>query len=106
MADTLKRLAGPAALSTSAATIYTVPASTTTTIRHLHVCNETAGAVLLTVSIGIDGAGTRLFKAKSIAANDVLDWPCLVVLTAAEVVQAFADTATAVTIILSGVETL
>jgi hypothetical protein len=105
MADTLKRLAGPTLLTGSAATVYTVPASTTATLRNIHVCNETGTAATLTMSIGTDGAGKRLFTGFSVAANDVLDWSGAIVLAAAEVLQAFSGTASALTVVISGVET-
>lgn len=105
MADALKRLAGPSLLTGSAVTVYTVPASTTTTLRNIHACNETGAAATLTMSIGTDGAGKRLFMGFPVAANDVLDWSGVIVLAAAEVIQAFSGTASALTLVVSGVET-
>lgn len=105
MADTAKRLSGPALLTGSAATVYTVPASTTTILRSIHVSNETGTAATLTLSIGTDAAGKRLFTAFSVAANDVLDWSGFIVMTAAEILQAFSGTASALTLTTSGVET-
>lgn len=104
MADTLKRLAGPSALTTSAATYYTVPSSTTATLRSIHVCNETATAATLTLSIGADGAGKRLFYQVSIPGNGFLDWSGVQVMSAAEVVQALSGTSSALTLTISGVE--
>jgi hypothetical protein len=103
--DTAKRLSGPALLTGSAATVYTVPASTTTVLRNIHVCNETGTAATLTMSIGTDGAGKRLFMGFSVAANDVLDWSGAIIMNAAEVLQAFSGTASALTLTTSGVET-
>lgn len=91
MAKTAKRLYGPTALSTSAATKYTVPALTKTIIRHIHVSNTSAGAVTFTLSIGADATGTRLFDAYSIAAGAVLDWFGYMVIDAAETIQALAS---------------
>lgn len=105
MADTLKRLAGPSLLTASAATLYTVPASTTATLRNIHVCNETGTAATLTMSIGTDGAGKRLFMAFPVPGNDVVDWSGMIVMVAAEVIQAFSGTASALTLVVSGVET-
>lgn len=105
MADTLKRLAGPSLLTASAATVYTVPASTTTTLRNIHVANETATSATLTMSVGTDGAGKRIFMAVPVLGNDVIDWSGVIVLAAGEVVQAFSGTASALTIVVSGVET-
>jgi hypothetical protein len=105
MADTAKRVAGPTLLTATAATVYTVPASTTTTLRNIHVSNETATAATLTMSIGTDGAGKRLFTGFTVAANDVVDWSGFIVLAAGELLQAFSGTASALTLTVSGVET-
>lgn len=104
MADTLKRLAGPSSLSNSAATVYTTPALTTTTIRDICVCNETGSAATFTLSIGADGSGKRLYYQVSIPANSTFQRTGNVVLAAAEVVQAYSGTNAALTLTLSGVE--
>ncbi len=104
MADTAKRLSGPTLLTGAAVTQYTVPASTTAILRNIHVCNETGTAATFTMSIGTDGAGKRLFMGYSVAANDVLDWSGFEVLVAAEIIQAFSGTASALTLTISGVE--
>jgi hypothetical protein len=105
VADTAKRVAGPTLLTATAATVYTVPASTTTTLRNIHVSNETASAATFTMSIGTDAAGKRLFTALSIPGNQVFDWSGFIVLAAAELIQAFSGTASALTLTVSGVET-
>lgn len=104
MADTLKRLAGPSALGTTAATIYTTPASTTTSLRNIHVVNTSAGSLTLTMSVGTDAAGTRIYDALTIPTKSALAWDGLIVLAATEVIQAFGSAA-GLTITLSGVET-
>jgi hypothetical protein len=88
----LKRLAGPAALTGAAATKYTVGTGVRGIIRHIHISNTSAGVITVTVSIGTDAAGTRIFDAYSIAAGAVLDHYCLYVLAAAEIIQAFQNT--------------
>lgn len=57
------RVHGPAALSNSAATKYTVPANSKFVIRKIHVYNPGSGSVNFTMSIGTDAAGTRIFDA-------------------------------------------
>ena len=104
MADTLKRLSGPTALTTSAVTQYTTPGGTTTTIRNIHVCNESGSDATFTLSIGTDGAGKRLYKGQTVPANDAFDAGLSVVLAATDVVQALASTGAALTLVLSGVE--
>lgn len=105
MADTLKRVAGPVALTAAAATVYTAPASTTTTITSIHVCNETTTAATFNLAIGTDGANKRWVFGLSIIANGTYDWSGTMVLAAAEIVQAYSGTASALTLTMSGVET-
>ncbi len=102
------RLAGPALLTNAAATKYTVPASTKTILRWIHVENPSAAAVSFTLSIGVDAAGTRLFDAIFIPAvtdisKGIFDYFCNLPLEAAEIVQAWAPSATNVmTLTLEG----
>lgn len=104
MADLQKRLSGPSALTTGAVTQYTVPASTSTILRSIHVANTSASApASFTLSIGADAAGTRLFAAYPIPPGGVLDWSGFIVLNAADTVQALASVAT-LTLTMSGVE--
>jgi hypothetical protein len=105
MAKTPKRLAGPAQLTGAAATKYTVPAATKTIIRHIRLTNtDAATAYKATVSIGADAAGTRIADAVSIAPNSALDIFGYYVLEAAEILQAFADTASKLTLTVDGDE--
>jgi hypothetical protein len=104
MADNLKRLSGPLLLTGSAATVYTTPALTTATVRTVHVCNETGTAATFTLSLGADGAGKRLFMAITVPANGVLVLGTNVILAAAEILQAYSGTASALTVTISGVE--
>lgn len=104
MGDLAKRVAGPTQLSTSAATAYTVPASTTTILRNIHVQNGTGTAATFTLSIGTDAAATRFWDALSIPANSALDWSGFLVLATTEIVQWKAGTATALVATISGVE--
>lgn len=105
MTVTRKRLSGPAALTNAAATIYTVPASTLTTVEHMHFANEAAVDAALTLSIGTDGAGKRLFKALVIPANSVYDYyPQRGYMNAAEVIQAFTTAGSDVTATIWGRE--
>lgn len=105
MADTAKRLAGPTQPGTSTGTLYTVPASTTTILRNIHVANNTAAAVTFTLAIGTAAtAANRLYDAVSIPANSTLDWSGFLVLAAAETLQALASAGTSLTVTVSGVE--
>lgn len=100
------RMAGPAQVATGPATIYTVPAVTKAIIRHIHVQNPSGSAVTFTLSIGADAAGTRLFDAFSIGANQILDHFCYYVMEAAEVLQAAAGTNNVLVITVDGDESV
>jgi hypothetical protein len=104
MADAAKRLSGPTALTTTAATQYTVPASTTAILRSVHVCNESATTSWFTVSIGTDGAGKRLWFQQDVDPKSSFDWSGFIVLATGEVIQALTQTATSNTLTISGVE--
>lgn len=105
MAGRPKRLYGPASLTTSAATKYTVGTGVRALIRHVHVSNTGTGALTFTMSVGADAAGTRLFDAYSIAAGAVLDWYPYLVLEAAEIIQALGS-GTALVLTIDGDESL
>lgn len=110
MARIPKRLAGPAQVSNAAATKYTVPAGTKTVVRHIRVQNPSVAAVLFTLSIGADAAGTRIFDAFSIpaaaagVAASMIDHFCYYVLEVGEIIQAFAGTNNILTLTIDGDE--
>lgn len=104
MADTLKRLYGPAVLTTSVVTLYTVPALTSTVLRYIRFVNTTATDRTVTMSIGADAAATRIFAAMTVPANGSMDWTGTIPLVAAEIIQASASAATAINVIISGIE--
>src|SRR5690242_10083631 len=87
--ETLLRIAGPVAGTGADATLYTVPASTTISIRNIHIVNNNAAsAAACKMSIGADGAGTRILPAGfSIAAKSEYNFDGLIVLNAAEVLH-------------------
>ena len=107
MADTAKRLVGPTQLTTSATTVYTVPGSTTATILHIIVVNTTAStASAFYLSIGADAVGTRIVHKYPIPASDIgtarVEIKGYIVMTAAEILQAYADDASTITLTISG----
>jgi hypothetical protein len=104
MARTPKRLFGPAQLTNSTATKYTCPALTKTIIRHIHVSNPSGSPVNLTVSIGADAAGTRIFDAYPIAATSAVDLYGYWVVDVAEIVAAFGSTTAVLVMVLNGDE--
>lgn len=79
MAGTIKRTFGPLALTTTMTTNVYNQASALIydVIRHIHISNKTALAATFSLWLGATGgnaAGTELFTAVSIPANDYLDW--------------------------------
>jgi hypothetical protein len=104
MANTPKKLQGPAAVATGPTTVYTVPASTKTVIRHLHLSNPSGSPVTFTMSVGADAAGTRVFGAYSIPANSTYDWWTYLVVEAAEIVTYSAGTNNILVATLNGDE--
>jgi hypothetical protein len=92
MAKVAKRLAGPAALTTSAATKYTAPTGGKAIIRELRVSNPSAAPVDLTVSIGADAVGTRIIDGYPIPADTTMPFFGYWVIESAEVVQMKAST--------------
>lgn len=105
MADTCKRLVGPKQLANSATTEYTVPGATTTTVRLIHFSNPTAADKTVTLSIGTDAAGTRLFDAFTVQAGSVFGYPCHFTLATTEILQMSASVATSVVVCIDGIET-
>lgn len=106
MAGQLKRIAGPAYMASSAADIYTPPASTIyTVIRHIHIANVTAGAVTFTLYVGGTAGsvgGTELFKAVSIAANSSFDYYCTQKMISTDFLSGLASAGTSLTITVEG----
>lgn len=106
MARIALRFHGPALVSNTAATKYTVPATRKSIVRHIHIFNSSGAAVTFTMSIGTDAAATRIFDAHTIAANSPFDHFGLYVLEAAEFLQAFAGTNNILTLTIDGEESV
>src|SRR6185369_7316047 len=75
----MKRIAGPLALTTTLTTnVYNnTNSSIFDLLKHIHIANKTSSAATFTLYIGATGAnaaGTELFVAKTVLANDVYDW--------------------------------
>ena len=105
MADFPKRI-GPIALTAAPVTLYVTPPDRTFTLRNIHVCNESALTAHFTMSIGVDAAGTRIYRNVELEGNGgAFDWSGYMPLDPNELLEAFADIASALTITISGVET-
>ena len=103
MANTLRRLYGPAAMPTVATAIITVPASTKYLIKYIVMANTSA--VDRTVSLWINGTadGNAWVDGSLIVADGRYEFDGNAVLQAADVLNAISDSAT-VTITIFGVE--
>lgn len=105
MADTVTAV-DPIVLTTSAVTMYTCNAATVAQIIDINVVNEHASATAtLTISKGTDGAGKRIVKGLSLAPGDVYQRTGVIKLGATQVLQAYSDTASALTFAATIVET-
>ena len=110
MARTPKRLYGPAQIATGPTAVYTVPAATKTIVRQVHVSNPSGSAVTLTLSVGADGATTRLWSTYSIPAaaagvsDSVRDIFMYLPMEAAEILTLSAGTNDILVIVVTGDE--
>lgn len=110
MPRTPKRLYGPALIASGPATVYTVPSTTKTIIRQVHISNPSASPVNLTLSIGTDGTGTRLMTTFSIPAaaigitNSIQDFFWYQIMEAAEILTLSASTNNILNVVINGDE--
>lgn len=98
MATTTKALVRAAA-GTSTATLYTVPASTTTVVTNIVVTNSAATAATFTLTLD----GVDIFTTCAIAANSTAMFDLKQVMAAAKIIAGFASAVT-VRFHISGVE--
>src|SRR5262245_30107570 len=105
MPGTPRRVHGPSQVSNAAATKYTVGTGLRAVIRHIHVQNP-GSAATFTLSIGTDGAGTRLWDAYTIAANSFVDFWGPYTMAAAEIIQALSGTNNQLVLTIDAEETV
>lgn len=99
-----KRFYGPALLPAAAADLYTVPWGKRIRVLDTHVSNPSAGAVDLTLSIGADAAGTRVYDGLSIPADSRKDDFTPYELAAGEKIQGFASSAATLNLTITGLQ--
>ena len=107
MAGTIKKLAGPIALTTTLTTNVYVPASALIydIIRHIHIANKTASQATFSLWLGATGgnaAGTELFIGYAVPANSTYDYYCMLKVTSADFLVGGSNTATALSIVIEG----
>ena len=101
MADTLKLL-GKGTLTTSEATLYTVPASTTTIVKSiiLWLCNKTD----TDATVNLKFAGTEIYVEHKVALKDTLCIQLTSVLEATATIIGKASAADTINYYISGID--
>jgi hypothetical protein len=107
MAGTLKRLAGPLALTNTYTTnLYNQSSALLlSNVKQLHFVNKTAAAATVRIYLGATGAnaaGTELFYDFVIPANDTYDWYTNLLLTSADFLVGGASANTTITLTIMG----
>lgn len=106
-----KRLVDGSQLTTSAATYYTAPANTITTISACTLTNTTAGAITATLYLvpsgGTAGVANCILSARTISAGESYNVASAIgqTLAAGGLLQGLAGSATSITLVASGYET-
>lgn len=102
----LKRVAGPAYIGSSAADIYTPPASTIYTIvKHIHIANKTATGSNFSLYVGTTSGstgGTELFGGHVVAANTEFDYYCNLKMVSTDFLSGIAANANSLVITVEG----
>ena len=86
-------------LTTSNATLYTVPALTQAMVKDINVCNPTGAAALFQIQMP---GGQPIFQNTSIPPFTTIHWTGLITLAAGETISGMASVATTVYVIISG----
>jgi hypothetical protein len=106
MAFTQKRLVGPAAMATSATALYTTPASTTTIVKQIMLCNTHTSTATATLHIAAAASvlpANMIFKAISLDPSETVILNLSLVLATTNIISGLASN-TGVTITISGIE--
>jgi len=107
-----KRLVDGSQLTAVAATYYTTPANTLTTISACTLTNTTAGAVTATMHLVPNGgsatASNMVLSARAIAAGEAFNVGSAIgqTLPAGGTLQALAGSATSISLVASGYESI
>ena len=108
MVFTEKNLARQA-VSDSTEVLYTVPASTSSVIKDIHICNNSASDVYFSLWAVPNGASPTdeniMFFEWNVRANDFVHWVGYQIIdTAGDTIRAVAETSDQLTISISGSE--
>lgn len=100
-----KRLAGPLALTNSAANVYNPASGVVARVRQIIVANKTNASHTYTFYLGATGAsaaGTELFYQVTLAANTTTILYVDITMVAADFLTGLADANTAITVTVCG----
>lgn len=104
---TPKRLV-QAELGNASTTLYTVPASTSTIVKDMWLCNASGSSRTVTVDLvksgGSVGDASKVYAANTLAANTTLGVRCSLVMETGDTLRAHADSTGAIGFNVSGVE--
>ena len=108
MAFTEKAIARQAVGATTE-TLYTVPSSTKTVVKDIHICNNSSSDCYVSLWFVPNGDSASdenvIFYQWNVPANDFVHWNGYQILdTAGDTIQALAETADQITITISGAE--
>ena len=107
MANTVKRLSQTALTATTTTTLYTVPASTSTIIKEIVLCNTDTVARTVTIQAGPTPAtavATRLINALSLEPNETKIFTFSNVLLTTDLITGGASAGAVVACSISGTE--
>lgn len=108
MATYTHRQLAQAQPGTSAGTLYTVPAATSTVVKQIVIANTTATAATVSIRLvpsgGSPGVGNSVAEAVSVAANTSQTLDLTQTLPTGAFISALQGTASAITLTISGVE--
>lgn len=103
MADTLKRLAGPANVASGTSTLFTGVAAHVYTVKHMSIVNNTATDINIKLGVGGVADANLILPNSTVVAGGEAEWSGLLVLTGAETLQAVAS-ASGLTFTMSGLD--
>jgi hypothetical protein len=99
MANTPKKLYANKPTTTST-TLYTVPASTTTIVKNIVLCNTTSSVATITLTAG----GQTIINTYNVNANDTVTLDLTLVMSAADTITGLQGTSNAISVYISGME--
>lgn len=91
MADTLKRIIGPANIASGTSTLFTGVAAHVYTIKHMTILNPTSAAITVKLGIGGVADANLILPTVTIDAGGLAEFDGLEILTGTETLQANAS---------------